>query len=94
MTEATAAPARRPSSWKPTPQNPERCRWAREQAGLTLTGAAAQLGISAGYLSEIETGSRSASVIRQQAMAKLYGREPRELGRVIDGRNVHDKPAD
>lgn len=91
---AAAAPERRPSSWRPTPQNPERCRWAREQAGLTLTAAAGELGISAGYLSEIEKGTRSASIARQRAMAALYGQEPRELGRVIDGRNIHDKPAD
>ena len=94
MTEATAAPERRPSSWRPTPQNPAKCRWAREQAGLTLTDAAARLGISAGYLSEIEGGTRNASITRQRAMAGIYGLEPRELGRVIDGRNVHDKPGD
>lgn len=91
MTDSATA-ERRPAHWKPTAHNPARCKWAREQAELTLTQAAARLGISPGYLSELESGTRSAGIARQRDMAELYGQPVRELGAVIDGRNVHDKP--
>jgi DNA-binding transcriptional regulator YiaG len=39
--------------------DPESLVWARKQAGLTQKELAEQLGISAGHMSEIESGKRN-----------------------------------
>lgn len=48
---------------------------ARLAAGYSLEVAAQKLGISAGYLSQIENGARKVSFVRARKVADLYERE-------------------
>ena len=41
--------------------DPESLVWARKQAGFTQKELAARLGVSAGHMSEIESGKRNAT---------------------------------
>lgn len=45
---------------------------ARNSAGLSIEKAAKKLGISAGYLSQIENGYRHVSSERAEEISKLY----------------------
>lgn len=45
---------------------------ARLKAGFSLENAASKLGISAGYLSQIENGQRQISAIRADEISRLY----------------------
>jgi len=47
---------------------------ARIEAGLSIEQAAKKLGISAGYLSQIENGQRQVSSERATQIAELYGK--------------------
>ena len=60
-------------------QEPERLRWHRVKAALGLRKAAAQAGISYGYLSELENGKKSASPEMLAALAAAYGCDITEL---------------
>lgn len=48
---------------------------ARLAAGYSLEVAAKKLGISAGYLSQIENGARKVSFVRARTIADLYEME-------------------
>ena len=52
---------------------------ARLKAGFSLEEAAKKLGISAGYLSQIENGQRKVSPERASQIAALYNREREEI---------------
>lgn len=56
-------------------------RGLRDQAGLSLRAASADLGLSYSYLSKLETGSKSAppSLKLLQRLADVYCRDLREL---------------
>jgi transcriptional regulator with XRE-family HTH domain len=49
-----------------------RARKARINAGLSIEEAARKLGISGGYLSQIETGKRNVTRERADKIAELY----------------------
>lgn len=51
----------------------------RIEAGLSLENAAKNLGISAGYLSQIENGHRQVSKERAEEIANLYKRSKDEI---------------
>jgi transcriptional regulator with XRE-family HTH domain len=52
---------------------------ARLYAGFSIEEAAKQLGISAGYLSQIENGQRQVSAVRAQNISNLYGKKRDEI---------------
>ncbi|MCM3789467.1 helix-turn-helix domain-containing protein [Domibacillus indicus] len=52
---------------------------ARIAAGFTVEGAAKELNISGGYLSQIENGQRQIDSKRADEIAKLYGCEKDEI---------------
>lgn len=52
---------------------------ARLEAGLSIEEAARQLGISAGYLSQIENGQRQVSSERAERIADLYDKNKDEI---------------
>jgi ribosome-binding protein aMBF1 (putative translation factor) len=52
---------------------------ARTSTGLSIEEAAKRLGISAGYLSQIENGQRQVSADRADEVAKLYGMKKEEI---------------
>lgn len=54
-------------------------RKARNAKQLSIEEAAKQLGISAGYLSQIEKGQRQISAVRAREISKLYGVEEKEI---------------
>jgi transcriptional regulator with XRE-family HTH domain len=54
-------------------------RQARLSAGYTIEGAAKELKISAGYLSQIENGLRQISEERAEQIANLYGRKKEDI---------------
>ncbi len=58
----------------PLNHEPEAVVYAREKAGLTQAEAVKAIGVikSAGYLSEIESGTRNATPKVLQAMARAY----------------------
>lgn len=51
----------RKSAKHPLDHQPEAVKWAREQAGLTKTQLAKELGVSLSLISEIEAGTRNAT---------------------------------
>lgn len=53
--------------------DPAALRWARKQAGQTQAWLAAELGISPGHMSEIESGKRNATPANIRKIAKLLG---------------------
>lgn len=52
---------------------------ARLYAGFSIEEAAKQLGIPAGYLSQIENGQRQVSAIRAENISNLYGKKRDEI---------------
>ena len=52
---------------------------ARAQVGMSIEEAARQLGIPAGYLSEIENGKRQVSSKRADEIARLYQKPKDEI---------------
>ena len=56
----------------PLDHEPVAVTWAREKAGLTRAQVAAQLGVSAGLISEIEKGTRNATPARLQQLAEVF----------------------
>lgn len=54
-------------------QDPVSLVWARKQAGKTQRWLAQSLGISAGHMSEIESGTRNATPERLTEIANLLG---------------------
>lgn len=52
---------------------------ARLAAGFSLEGAAKELKISAGYLSQIENGQRHVSSDRAEEISNLYKRNKEEI---------------
>jgi len=52
---------------------------ARIEAGLSIERAAKELGISAGYLSQIENGQRQVGSDRATQIADLYGKTRGEI---------------
>lgn len=52
---------------------------ARISAGFSLENAAKELGISAGYLSQIENGQRQVSKERAEQISTLYGKSKEEI---------------
>lgn len=52
---------------------------ARIGAGMTIEEAAKQLGIPAGYLSQIENGQRQVSADRAEEISVLYGKEREQI---------------
>lgn len=52
---------------------------ARKQAGLSLEGAAKELNIPAGYLSQIENGLRQVGSDRAEEIANLYKIKKEEI---------------
>ena len=52
---------------------------SRERFGMTLEHAARCLGISPGYLLQIEKGLRGVGAPRAERIAELYGMEMEEL---------------
>ncbi|WP_018130975.1 helix-turn-helix domain-containing protein [Effusibacillus pohliae] len=54
-------------------------RQARLEAGMSIEEAAKKLGISAGYLSQIEKGQRQVGAERAEKIAKLYKKKKEEI---------------
>lgn len=54
-------------------QDPERLRWRRIAAGLTIAEAADKSGVSTGWLSYLENGLYSARVKALRKLATAYG---------------------
>lgn len=52
---------------------------ARLKMGYSLDQAAQKIGISAGYLSQIESGQRHISSERAQVIAKVYNSEREDI---------------
>lgn len=52
---------------------------ARLLAGFSLEEAAKHLGISGGYLSQIENGQRQVTAKRAEDIARLYGKSREEI---------------
>jgi transcriptional regulator with XRE-family HTH domain len=52
---------------------------ARVSAGLSIEEAAKELGISSGYLSQIENGQRQVSAKRAEQIAKLYEKKKEDI---------------
>jgi transcriptional regulator with XRE-family HTH domain len=52
---------------------------ARNEAGMSIEEAARHLGISAGYLSQIEKGQRQVSADRAEEIANLYRKSKEEI---------------
>lgn len=52
---------------------------ARIESGLSIEEAASQLGIPAGYLSQIENGLRGVDPLRAEKISKLYQREKEQI---------------
>ncbi|WP_407707981.1 helix-turn-helix domain-containing protein [Bacillus mycoides] len=51
----------------------------RMKLGVSIEEAARKLGISGGYLSQIENGQRQISADRAEQIAKLYGKKKEEI---------------
>ncbi|MGG0511542.1 helix-turn-helix domain-containing protein [Bacillus pseudomycoides] len=51
----------------------------RMKLGVSIEEAARKLGISGGYLSQIENGQRQISADRADQIAKLYGKKKEEI---------------
>lgn len=51
----------------------------RMKLGISIEEAAKKLGISGGYLSQIEKGQRQVSTERADQIAKLYGKKKEEI---------------
>ncbi|PFY08595.1 helix-turn-helix transcriptional regulator [Bacillus toyonensis] len=51
----------------------------RKKLGFSIEEAAKKLGISGGYLSQIETGKRQISAERADLIANLYGKRKEEI---------------
>lgn len=58
---------------------PSLARQARLEVGLSIEDAARELGISAGYLSQIEKGQRQVNKNRAEQIAKLYNKKRDEI---------------
>ncbi|MHA6481094.1 helix-turn-helix transcriptional regulator [Paenibacillus sp. strain BS8-2] len=56
-----------------------KARSARIEQGLSIEAAAEKLGISAGYLSQIEHAKRHVSEVRAEEISKLYGKPIEEI---------------
>ncbi|KWU66069.1 XRE family transcriptional regulator [Bacillus mycoides] len=51
----------------------------RKKLGVSIEEAARNLGISGGYLSQIEKGQRQISADRADQIAKLYGKKKEDI---------------
>lgn len=51
----------------------------RMELGISIEEAAKKLGISGGYLSQIENGQRQISAERADQIAKLYGKRKEDI---------------
>ncbi|PFN51535.1 helix-turn-helix transcriptional regulator [Bacillus thuringiensis] len=51
----------------------------RLELGLSIEASARKLGISGGYLSQIENGQRQISAERADQIAKLYGKRKEDI---------------
>lgn len=51
----------------------------RMKLGISIEESARKLGISGGYLSQIENGQRQISVDRADQIAKLYGKRKEDI---------------
>ncbi|MCU4932825.1 transcriptional regulator [Bacillus thuringiensis] len=51
----------------------------RMKSGISIEEAARKLGISGGYLSQIENGHRQISADRADQIAKLYGKRKEDI---------------
>ena len=51
---------------------PEAVTWARDQAGLTMTDVARQLGVSLSLISQIESGDRNATPAMIRRLAQVF----------------------
>ncbi|MGN4870964.1 helix-turn-helix domain-containing protein [Bacillus cereus group sp. MYBK120-1] len=51
----------------------------RMKSGISIEEAARKLGISGGYLSQIENGQRQISADRADQIAKLYGKRKEDI---------------
>lgn len=60
----------RKSAKHPLNHQPEAVKWAREQAGLTKTQLAKELGVSISLISEIEAGTRNATPANLNLLAE------------------------
>ena len=65
----------------PLDHEPAAVTIARENAGLTRAQLAAELGVSAGLVSEIERGTRNATLARIEQIAEILGCPPDDLKR-------------
>ncbi len=65
----------------PTDHDPGAVASAREEAGLTKTAAAKELGVSIALVSMVESGRRNAKPELIESMAKLYDCAPDKLRR-------------
>lgn len=73
----------------PPPDLAPRLRAAREAAGLTQAAAAARLGVTPSYLSQLESGHRRPNLEWLLQLAACYGAAPGDL----DGRLAPQKGA-
>lgn len=64
--------AQPPSRVRPLDHEPDAVLYARTNSGLKQTEAAAELGISAAYLSQIEKGIRNAGPALLNKMSATY----------------------
>jgi transcriptional regulator with XRE-family HTH domain len=63
----------------PLTHDPEALVWARQTAGRTQAWLAEQLGISAGHMSEIESGTRGLTPARLLEASRLLNCPPSVL---------------